>query len=148
MPGTAALLVCAWMLLVLLTSAGAVKRRPLFRQAGYNPLSENKPSSRDSHAMVTGPDGSIYMFGGDSGGSLLDDLFKLDTDMGTWYSIGGGAGTAPSARWHHSMTMVGEDLYVFGGKTGEAGGVEGRIGHACCVRHQRAGSLPSWHGWR
>ena len=154
MPDTTALLVCAWMLLVLLTSAGAVKRRPLFRQAGYNPWSENKPQSRESHAMATGPDGSIYMFGGTTSGGTSNDFFKLDTEMGTWSSIG--TSTAPSARDDHSMTMVGEDLYVFGGQdSGEAGGVEGRIGHAwlpCCVRHQsagseggcRAGSLPSW----
>ena len=93
---------------------------------------------------------------GAASGGYSDELFKYSTATMTWTQLdaeAGVTGTAPSARSGHSMTTVGEDLYVFGGDTaGEAGGVEGRIGHACCVRHQcaglkggcRAGSLPSW----
>ena len=96
---------------------------------------------------------------GAASGGYSDELFKYSTATMTWMQLDAAAGvrgTAPSARIRHSMTTVGEDLYVFGGYTsGEAGGVEGRMGHAwlpCCVRHQsaggeggcRAGSLPSW----
>ena len=103
--------------MVLLPSARAVKRRPLFRQVGYNLWSENKPSPREGHAMATGPDGSIYMFGGEDG-SLSGELFKLDTDEGIWTSIGEGAGMTPTAGSGQRMTAVGGDLYVFGGGRG------------------------------
>jgi hypothetical protein len=83
-----------------------------------------------------------------------NELFKYSTTTMTWTKLDTGAGvmgTPPSARSEHSMTTVGDDLYVFGG---EAGGVEGRIGHAwlfCCVCHQSAGDKvardASWMGF-
>ena len=72
---------------------------------------------------------------GAASGANSDELFKYSTATMTWTRLdaeAGVTGTAPSARAYHSMTTVGEDLYVFGGRwtDGEAGGVEGRIGHA------------------
>ena len=91
---------------------------------------------------------------GAASGGYSDELFKYSTATMTWTRLdaeAGVTGTAPSGRFGHSMTTVGEDLYVFGGDSGQAGGVEGRIGHAwlpCCVRHQSAGQAACPHGWR
>ena len=78
--------------------------------------------------------GGALTSGAASGRRIVDELFKYSTATMTWKLLDAGAGvtgTVPSARYVHSMTTVGEDLYVFGGETsGEAGGVEGRIGHA------------------
>ena len=105
------------------------------------------------------PAGGALTSGAASGG-YSDELLKYSTATMTWTQLdaeAGVTGTAPSARGSHSMTTVGEDLYVFGGYTsGEAGGVEGRIGHGwlpCCVIRARGvrgvvgqGACP--HGWR
>ena len=115
---------------------------PLFRQVGsYNPWSENMPSGRVFHAMVTGNDRSIYMFGGFtevwtenirecepiSGHRNTNTFMKLDVDTGIWTSMDAAAGitgTPPSTETkylpylqlygiHPSMTLVGQDIYLF-----------------------------------
>ena len=48
--------------------------------------------------------------------SVLDELFKYSTTWKTWSKVDG-ARTLPSARRQHSMTAVGHDIYIFGGKT-------------------------------
>ena len=107
----------------------------LQRQAGWT------VSTYEEGEAVVGPGlpaGGALTSGAASGG-YFDELFKYSTATMTWTQLDAAAGvtgTAPSARYEHSMTTVGEDLYVFGGYGGEAGGVEGRIG---CVRHQSAG---------
>ena len=75
----------------------------------------------------------------------IDDFMKLDLDTGTWTKLDAYTsltGMPPSARDRHSMTIVGEDIYIFGGETGGLGGMKGRICHAwmmtCFVRHQCA----------
>jgi N-acetylneuraminic acid mutarotase len=73
-----------------------------------------------------GPDRSLYIFGGTSASSeelrgykKIDNFMKLDVDTGKWTSIdarAGVTGTPPSPRDRHSMTTVGQDVYVFGGQ--------------------------------
>ena len=99
----------------LLITVGAAKSRP-FRDATSNVWAEGKPISRELHAMAAGPDGSLYVFGGDTYPSAGDnDLFKLDLDTKEWHVISPRGSVRPSARWSHGMVAVGSDLYVFGG---------------------------------
>ena len=111
-PGT--LLVCAS---ILVHGVGAAKRRTIFRQAGYNPWAEGKPTPRMSSTMATASDGSIYVFGGKASRARADALFKLDVDTGEWHLIEPLSTQRPSARWGHAMAAVGTDFYLYGGST-------------------------------
>jgi hypothetical protein len=102
------------MLLQLLSTVGAGKPRT-FRDATSSVWAEGKPSGRTSHAMAAGPDGSLYVFGGDEIGGMGNDLFKLDLDTNEWNIIEPRGLVKPSARIKHGMVSVGSDLYVFGG---------------------------------
>ena len=60
--------------------------------------------------------------------SYSDELFKYSTTSRNWTKLDADTdvtGTPPSPRSGHSMTTVGQDVYVFGGMLGEAGGVKG-----------------------
>ena len=102
------------MLLQLLSTVGAAKPRP-FRDATSNVWAEGKPIARFAHAMAAGPDGSLYVFGGDEIGGMGNDLFKLDLETNEWNIIEPRGLVKPSARFKHGMVSVGSDLYVFGG---------------------------------
>ena len=107
-----------------LNTAGAAKVRP-WRDPTSNPWAEGKPMVRD-HKMAAGPDGSLYVFGGNNlaTGSKSHDLFKLDLDTKEWHLITPRGSVRPSARNGHTMATVGSDLFVFGGETEQ--GEEGR----------------------
>ena len=66
--------------------------------------------------MVTGSDGSLWLFGGYLDSAPSDDLFKLDVKAQQWIKIVA-FGTRPSPRRDHSMVGVGDNIYVFGGRT-------------------------------
>jgi len=99
-----------------LSTVDAAKPRP-FRDATANVWAEGKPSERIDHAMAAGPDGSLYVFGGDDG-SLSNELYKLDLDTKEWHLITPRGSVRPSPRSGHTMVSVGNDLFVFGGYTG------------------------------
>jgi hypothetical protein len=67
--------------------------------------------------MVTGVDGSVWVFGGADTGSISSTLFKLDVLSKQWITVTT-SGASPSARAFHTMTTVGSVLYMFGGLTG------------------------------
>jgi N-acetylneuraminic acid mutarotase len=100
-------------LLQQLSTVGAAKLRP-FRDATANMWAEGKPSV--NHAMVASPDGSLYVFGGESLDDGGNDLFKLDLDTKEWNIIQPQGLLRPSTRSDHAMVAVGSDLYVFGGR--------------------------------
>ena len=114
-PDTIMLLVCAWMLLLLVPGANGAKQRQ-WNLVG-NPAINGKPSGRSGHTMVTGPDGSIYMFGGHNSEYFLDELFKLDVHTGEWHAIEPLGSIRASSRVGHAMTVCGNDIYLFGGVT-------------------------------
>ena len=81
-----------------------------------NPWYNDRPLSRELHTMVTGSDGSLWLFGGYLDSAYSDDLFKLDVKAQQWIKIVA-FGTRPSPRSEHSMVGVGDNIYVFGGRT-------------------------------
>ena len=110
-------------MLHLPSTVDAAKLRP-WRDATANVWAEGKPNSRAYLAMSPGPDGSLYVFGGES--SVIDNtgddnLYKLDVDTKEWHIITPRGSVRPSARKEHSMATVGSDLFIFGGSatTGE-----------------------------
>lgn len=83
------------------------------------------PKARGGHtATLVGTD--LVVFGGHSStGSgtftYYDDTFALNLENNTWHKVRTG-GDKPSARYGHTASLVGQRIYVFGGR-GEDGAV-------------------------
>lgn len=90
------------------------------------------PPARDCHSMVA-DDSIIYVFGGFDGVNPLADVCAFDTGasracdawcvlfvytaMSTWSAVPV-RGNPPSARYSHSATLIGGNVFVFGGFDG------------------------------
>lgn len=73
--------------------------------------------SRSKHTVVSYKD-AIYVFGGDNGKSMLNDLLRFDVKEMSW----GRAvvmGNPPAPRYHHSAVVYNTSMFVFGGYTGD-----------------------------
>lgn len=72
---------------------------------------------RSKHTVVAFEEG-IYVFGGDNGKTMLNDLLRFDVKEMSWvraiYT-----GTPPAPRYHHSAVVYNTSMYVFGGYTGD-----------------------------
>ena len=113
-------------LLVLVVFVGegvcGAKPRP-WHLSTHNLWAHNLPRASMGHAMVTGSDQAIYVFGGrkfvaegESKELASNKLYKLDVDMGEWTAIMP-SGPSPSVMTQHRMCSVGDSLYLFGGET-------------------------------
>jgi N-acetylneuraminic acid mutarotase len=72
---------------------------------------------RSKHTVVAFKD-AVYVFGGDNGKSMLNDLLRFDVKEKSW----GRAfvtGTPPAPRYHHSAIFHDASMFVFGGYTGD-----------------------------
>ncbi|KAL0221587.1 hypothetical protein RCL1_001441 [Eukaryota sp. TZLM3-RCL] len=76
-----------------------------------NTVSPNKRYRHASAVLGT----KLYVFGGNSGTCLLDDLVVLDLIDLRWRTLS--LPNAPSAREGHSLSTVGDLLVLFGGET-------------------------------
>lgn len=72
---------------------------------------------RSKHTTVAYKD-AIYVFGGDNGKSMLNDLIRFDVKDKSW---GRACVThmKPAPRYHHSAVVNGSSMYIFGGYTGD-----------------------------
>lgn len=74
-------------------------------------------SRRSKHTICSYKD-AIYVFGGDNGKSMLNDLVRYDFKDKSWgrafYN-----GTPPAPRYHHSAIVYGGSMFIFGGYTGD-----------------------------
>ena len=73
---------------------------------------------RSKHTMVSYLNG-IYVFGGDNGRSMLNDLLVFDVKEKSWSQAIVASGPSPSARYHHSAVVYGSSMFIFGGYTGD-----------------------------
>ncbi|CAH2093649.1 unnamed protein product [Euphydryas editha] len=71
---------------------------------------------RSKHTAVAYKD-AIYVFGGDNGKSMLNDLIRFDIKEKSWTKTGC-MGTRPAPRYHHSAVVHRSSMFVFGGYTG------------------------------
>jgi len=85
----------------------------------YQPeTSGNPPCPRAAHSCtVVGR--KLFIFGGNDGANLFDDLYILDTETFHWTRVNS-RGVPPAARSGHSALFVKDKIVVFGG--GGAGG--------------------------
>ncbi|GFG28824.1 hypothetical protein Cfor_03040 [Coptotermes formosanus] len=72
---------------------------------------------RSKHTAVAYDD-AIYVFGGDNGKIMLNDLLRFDVKEKSW-GRALGTGTPPAPRYHHSAVVHGASMFIFGGYTGD-----------------------------
>jgi len=86
--------------------------------SGELAISGRPPLARASHATLA-VGSTIYVFGGRSGSTLLNDLYAFDTVTNTWSrppNVASASGDrTPCARHYFGATSIGSTLYVFGG---------------------------------
>lgn len=73
-------------------------------------------SKRSKHTAVAYKD-AIYVFGGDNGKSMLNDLIRFDIKEKSWTKASNGG--APAPRYHHTAVVHRTSMFVFGGYTGD-----------------------------
>lgn len=71
---------------------------------------------RSKHTVVAYKD-AIYVFGGDNGKKMLNDLIRFDVKERSW-GRAFATGSPPAPRYHHSAVVYGSSMFVFGGYTG------------------------------
>ncbi|XP_064102982.1 leucine-zipper-like transcriptional regulator 1 isoform X1 [Macrobrachium nipponense] len=72
---------------------------------------------RSKHTVVAFKD-AIYVFGGDNGKWMLNDLLRFDVKEKSW-GRAFSTGTPPAPRYHHSAVVYESSMFVFGGFTGD-----------------------------
>ncbi|XP_014218455.1 leucine-zipper-like transcriptional regulator 1 [Copidosoma floridanum] len=72
---------------------------------------------RSKHTVVAYKD-AIYVFGGDNGKRMLNDLLRFDVKEKSW-GRAFATGQPPAPRYHHSAVVHGCSMFVFGGYTGD-----------------------------
>lgn len=72
---------------------------------------------RSKHTVVAYKD-AIYVFGGDNGKTMLNDLLRFDVKEKSWGRAFAN-GTPPAPRYHHSAVVHESSMFVFGGYTGD-----------------------------
>ncbi|XP_044749089.1 leucine-zipper-like transcriptional regulator 1 [Coccinella septempunctata] len=72
---------------------------------------------RSKHTVVAFKE-AIYVFGGDNGKSMLNDLLRFDVKEKSW-GRAFATGIPPAPRYHHSAVVHNSSMYVFGGYTGD-----------------------------
>ncbi|KAG1650537.1 Leucine-zipper-like transcriptional regulator 1 [Nymphon striatum] len=72
---------------------------------------------RSKHTVVAYKD-AIFVFGGDNGKNMLNDLLRFDVKDKSW-GRAFTSGTPPAPRYHHSAVVFEGSMFVFGGYTGD-----------------------------
>ena len=72
---------------------------------------------RSKHTVVAYKE-AIYVFGGDNGKWMLNDLLRFDVREKSW-GRAFATGQPPASRYHHSAVVYGSSMFVFGGFTGD-----------------------------
>jgi len=60
----------------------------------------------------------LYVFGGDNGKRMLNDLLRFDVKENSWGRVVT-TGSPPAPRYHHSAVVFSTSMFVFGGYTGD-----------------------------
>ena len=105
-----------------MTSTGAYTRLDAQSAGG------DSPSARSQHAIAAVAQ-EIFLFGGQDSGDgvvtenpqVLGDLWVWSTVDRKWTEVEAGT-PAPSARYGHAMTAVGQQIFLYGGDKGSGYG--------------------------
>ncbi|KAH9502451.1 Leucine-zipper-like transcriptional regulator 1 [Bulinus truncatus] len=72
---------------------------------------------RSKHTVVPYKE-ALYVFGGDNGKNMLNDLLRFDVKDKSW-GRAFTTGKPPAPRYHHSAVVHESSMFVFGGYTGD-----------------------------
>lgn len=72
---------------------------------------------RSKHTVVAYKE-AVYVFGGDNGKNMLNDLLRFGVKDKSW-GRAFATGLAPAPRYHHSAVVHEGSMFVFGGYTGD-----------------------------
>lgn len=72
---------------------------------------------RSKHTVVAYKD-AMFVFGGDNGKTMLNDLIRFGVKDKSW-GRACATGVAPAPRYHHSAVVYGSSMFIFGGYTGD-----------------------------
>jgi len=74
---------------------------------------------RSKHTVVAYKD-AVYVFGGDNGKSMLNDLLRFDVKEKSWgRAFSRPQDIPPAPRYHHSAVVHEASMFIFGGYTGD-----------------------------
>ncbi|KAH0607400.1 uncharacterized protein H6S33_002434 [Morchella sextelata] len=82
-----------------------------------NEKNQDVPASRTNHTVVTWMD-KLYLFGGTNGLVWFNDVWSYDPQTNQWTQLDC-IGYIPSPREGHAASLVGDVMYIFGGRTSE-----------------------------
>ncbi|XP_054727948.1 leucine-zipper-like transcriptional regulator 1 homolog [Anastrepha obliqua] len=74
-------------------------------------------AKRSKHTVVAYKD-AMFVFGGDNGKTMLNDLIRFGVKDKSW-GRACATGTPPAPRYHHSAVVYGSSMFIFGGYTGD-----------------------------
>ncbi|GFR16337.1 leucine-zipper-like transcriptional regulator 1 homolog [Trichonephila clavata] len=72
---------------------------------------------RSKHTVIAYKD-AVFVFGGDNGKHMLNDLLRFDVKDNSW-GRAFTTGVPPAPRYHHSAVIHENSMFVFGGYTGD-----------------------------
>jgi len=75
------------------------------------------PPARFSFTMATHSSGAI-MFGGERSSYAFNDVWRFDFATEAWVYMPPKSNTAPPPRFDHSAAVMGDTMWVYGGRTG------------------------------
>ncbi|MBN2104240.1 T9SS type A sorting domain-containing protein [bacterium] len=75
----------------------------------------NPPPPRKNHSAFI-YDEKMYIFGGSSGSTCLNDFWHYDFDTQIWTQLDSSRGDTPKPRTEATMTVVGDKAYLQGGR--------------------------------
>lgn len=119
-------------------------------ESGELPVDENTgkpliPPARTNHTMVTFND-RLWLFGGTDGVHWFNDAWVYDPRTNAWQSIDY-VGVTPTPREGHAAAMVGDIMYVFGGRNAAGEDLDDLVAFRCTQRRwytfQKMGPAPS-----
>lgn len=79
--------------------------------------SADVPAARTNHTIVTWNE-KLYLFGGTNNETRFNDVWSFDPRTNTWTQLDC-IGYIPSPREGHAAAMVGDVMYIFGGRDSE-----------------------------
>ncbi|KEY68688.1 hypothetical protein S7711_00562 [Stachybotrys chartarum IBT 7711] len=83
----------------------------------HGDTSPKVPAARTNHSMITHED-KMYLFGGTNGFQWFNDVWCYDPAVNKWSQLDC-RGYIPCPREGHAASLVGDVMYVFGGRTEE-----------------------------
>eukprot|EP01122_Echinamoeba_exundans_P006011 TRINITY_DN1622_c0_g2_i1.p1 TRINITY_DN1622_c0_g2~~TRINITY_DN1622_c0_g2_i1.p1 ORF type:complete len:897 (+),score=163.59 TRINITY_DN1622_c0_g2_i1:170-2860(+) len=88
----------------------------IWKTVDYQTPTGAKLNSGRYHHTCTVYQNKLLVFGGKGPDSVLGDLLEFSFEARTWRVLSAGDPQGPAPRWGHSSVLVGNTLYIYGGR--------------------------------